>query len=625
MHSKTLIRLSGALILPLFLAACPSGSNKPDVDDKTIAAVQQLEQSNQFLQAAEQYLAIAAKEDVPFRQEFRLSAADNLFKGGDLQRAAQVISETDMKGTDDIVKARQQLLSARIALANNDASGALSVLATEYAKATIDQTINRKILRVNALETLGNNSRALGERVELSNMLYDPGQYSENREIIWQRVSALPRQTLDTLESTAGNRELQGWAALAVIVKKTRFDSVLFQQLTTDWSLRYPQHSAGGDFLDILLSLQAQPLVQPDNIALLLPLSGRLARPSAAIRDGFLTAHYGTQPESGKRPVVRIYDSSQQDAIALYQQALAEGANMIVGPLSKKAVTHLSQLDDLDVPVLALNRVDNAEQLSNAFFQFGLPPEEEAESLALRAWDDGLSEAIVVVPDSAWGNRVAQSFRSKLDELGGQVLEVISLPRGAVDFRKPLEQGLNLVNSNQRKRTVNQVIGKSAKFEPRRRQDVDVILVAVPPNQMRSLRPQLQFHHAENIPIYGISKIYRGYADPEADRDLNGVIFSDSPWRLNDDTNAPLERLAVDQYWPARNERQGSLFALGVDAYNLLPYLTRLRDAPEKTLPGASGNLTMDSEGRVHRDMVFGIYRSGAPTRLPDVSTAADE
>ena len=63
-------------------------------------------------------------------------------------------------------------------------------------------------------------------------------------------------------------------------------------------------------------------------VALLLPLSGAYAAPAAAVREGFLAAHF----DAGDARELRIYDvgTTPERLLSAYQRALDEGAAFIV-------------------------------------------------------------------------------------------------------------------------------------------------------------------------------------------------------------------------------------------------------------------------------------------------------
>mgnify|MGYP002065451744 CR=1 FL=1 len=116
---------------------------------------------------------------------------------------------------------------------------------------------------------------------------------------------------------------------------------------------------------------------RPRQIAVLLPEGGRFQWVAAALRAGILAAYF-EQP-SAERPILRFYDSADPNQVwPLFQQAVADGAEMVLGPLDKDAVTRLLQGEDPVIPILAPNQADHQGPVLPNLFQFGLAPEDEA-------------------------------------------------------------------------------------------------------------------------------------------------------------------------------------------------------------------------------------------------------
>ena len=112
----------------------------------------------------------------------------------------------------------------------------------------------------------------------------------------------------------------------------------------------------------------------PARVAVLLPMSGSLAPAGASVRDGFLAAYYA---ENRRRPVVKFYDSqgSASGAQAAAAKALADGAQMIVGPLTRDEVSAVAAQADHGPPMISLNR--GAQPPSRGSTSFALLPDEE--------------------------------------------------------------------------------------------------------------------------------------------------------------------------------------------------------------------------------------------------------
>ena len=128
----------------------------------------------------------------------------------------------------------------------------------------------------------------------------------------------------------------------------------------------------------------------------------------------------------GRHPTAgRCLRYGRPGAAAAYQRALAEGARVVVGPLTKEDIVAVvaAQPAGLAVPTLALNTVTTSGVAPPAFlYQFALDPEQEARAVARRIATDGLVRGVALFPDNAWGQRVHDAFIQELQATGAVTL-----------------------------------------------------------------------------------------------------------------------------------------------------------------------------------------------------------
>src|SRR5690606_24490103 len=141
-----------------------------------------------------------------------------------------------------------------------------------------------------------------------------------------------------------------------------------------------------------------------------------------AVRNGFLASYYAAKEQNPNTPTVDVLDTSKGNVVALYQQAIAQGADFVVGPLKKEDVETLAASGNLPVPVLALNTLNDGRSVRN-LYQFGLSPQEEAMQVAVKAVQNGYSRALVVAADDAWSQGVADAFQQQFVMQGGVITE----------------------------------------------------------------------------------------------------------------------------------------------------------------------------------------------------------
>jgi len=360
---------------------------------------------------------------------------------------------------------------------------------------------------------------------------------------------------------------------------------------------------------------------RPEQVSLMLPLSGALGRTGQAIRDGFMAAWYETYSKGYPVPAISVVDRAELGSLEQgYAAAIQAGSQWVVGPLSKADVQLLAEQPQLPLPTLALNYANELTSITppQQLFQFGLAAEDEAIQIAEQAWQDGHRRALVMIPEGAWGDRIMSAFEQHWETLGGDIEEVRRYPR-AKDYNPDISALLNVDRSKERYRTIRSLMRQPVEFEPRRRQDADWLFLVALPDQARQIKPTLAFNFASDLPVYATSHVFSGVENLRADRDLNGIYFCDTPWLLR-----PSElKTQVDD----ATGGQGSyarLYAMGADAFRLVARVKQLQAFPESQLYGSTGALTLDTQQRLRRQTECTRFKRGAPVLLSQEATLSN-
>ncbi|VAX10242.1 Penicillin-binding protein activator LpoA [hydrothermal vent metagenome] len=568
-----------------------------------------------YIAAAAIYNSLAGQTPAPNRQDLQLLAISNYLLAQDGESAGQLLAQTNIDGLPPLFDLRKRMLTSQLAISQSRLQDALYLLADPPAEDTstdLRQRYHRQ--RAQILRLAGNLLESARELGQLDLLVSDPVTKLHNQQAIIQTLAILTDGALKMLQPAPPGIQ-GGWMELARIIKGYAGEPENTQTQLNEWRRIFPLHPAMPTLLDGYYQRLKSQYRTVKHLAILLPRSGGLAEPAAALRDGFMAAYYQLPP--AKRPQLRFYDSSNTaDAWPLYRQAVDAGADMIIGPLQKDAVSQLARAGELDIPVLALNQTPPQTIPPKNLYQFGLSPEDEARQAAERAWLDGFTKALVITPYGSWGGRIANSFRDRWESLGGSMLENQSYDPKKLDFSKPVLTLLDIDESKTRRREIQRILRQNVKFKPRRRQDVDVVFFAAKPRAARQIRPLLQFHHAADLPVYTTSHVYSGIPDAEQDRDLEGVKFPDIPWLLANDEDDPLAQDTLAAFFPNAKLRYQRLYAMGIDGFNLLPHLERLRTSPWETLDGQTGNLYLDGINQVHRRLVWAQIQKGIPSIL---------
>jgi outer membrane PBP1 activator LpoA protein len=579
-----------------------------------LTAEQQLQQRAQQLTTAgdhdgalEIYSELVATGSTSAQPDYLLAGAEILIGRGDTVEARRWLTQAS-----NLANAQQHeiilVLSANIELDERRPEAALDLLERLRQPADAEIMIAAAAIQGRALFELNQVERAIAVLVERELWLNDSASILANHELMW---NGLREQMFSRPLMASGDPTIDGWLALQPVAAAYRSDPSGLQVGLLDWREDYPGHPATETFLPELLERYRLSQVYPEQVALLLPL-GSLREEASSIRDGFLAAHLRTG-SNGQRAHIRIYDTDELGGQEAYSQAQRDGADFIVGPLLKPNVDQIVGSAGL-TPTLALNFAQNDISLPPGFYQFALAPEDEAVEVARHAAAYGARRAVALVPDTDWGTRLLISFRAEFERLGGELRQFRAYDPASQDFSPSITTLLNLSRSNQRYQRLSANIGLPLEFEPRRRQDIDVIFVATNASNGRLLVPQLRFHYAGDLPTYATSEIF-GTANNARDADLDGILFPDSPWLLSPDVTSAELKATLARYWPQRVAQWPRLFAMGFDAYRLIPLLYNQSDG-FTAVPAMSGELSLDASGRVHRRLPLAQFRDGRPVAL---------
>lgn len=609
------MRKAKLLLLFILLHACVSTTNTleplaQDFDPES-ASVEEL------IRAANNMAGVESAE-------LRVRALEALIEEGSLDRAArQSALLSDLKNYPDHLQLRASLLDAKLALSADRIADALTILLTT-------KIANLKNLPKLLQEYLLLLGTAYQENKQYEDALFaylqlgdgnqnNPRANVEAHNRIWDAINSFSSTQLDSFANTADSYQSRGWVELARVVTseahsiRSQLDSI------TQWRKVWSQHPAAQQLPSQLEKLAQIWEQRPKHIALILPLQDSAGR---AIQEGFLSAYYAALDVSQDVPKISVFDSSNRTNVyPIYDTAVASGADLIIGPLYKQLVNQLQQLNELPVPTLALNYADQNNSISNNLTQFGLAPEDEIEQAISLAWRAGYRNAAIITPQSSDYERLQRSFANSWAGKGGKVVSQSTF-NGDNDYAYVIKKLMAIDSSESRRDRLVQLLPRSSvKFIPRRRDDIDFIFLIANPREGRQIKPTLAFYFAGDLPVYALPSIYDGLDNQSANQDLNGIVFTDAPWILaNYD---PLKSNVTSRLRPAQGPVQ-RFRAMGIDSFRLYSRLQQFNEEDITSLPGATGILNMDSNGRIHRHLEVARFVDGKATLQTSPSAAPD-
>jgi len=589
------------------------------------------EKNEQWLDAASIYNKLATQTPSPQRHQLKLKSVGLFIKANEFEQAKLLLQDIDDTQLTTTIRSFFILYHAKIALHERHAETAIAWLmqAPITEQMTFKLQLDIRQLKITAFELVGNIQEAVDERIIIDFMLLDNANILANQRAVLLTLSSLPEADILRILSRPTSITLLGWTELSFLLKKAQDPYQLANQIEV-WASRFPNHPIQKSLLSSLTPPKDESPPMLNNIAILLPFEGPFKKAGEAVRDGLVAAYYNDRNEKENNPnnlpALRFYNtgtSPEKNIVMLFEQAIADGANIIIGPLHKKAVNVLARNAHFSVPTMALNYLENHQFFAHNLYQFGLSPEDEARQLAERAWFDGHTNSAIIFPEGNWGQRLRNAFTEHWETLGGTVVDAKSYNPKKNDFSDTIKSLLNITQSNERRRSLSKKIRRKLAFEPYRRQDVDLIFMAAFPRQARLIPPQFKFYRAGKIPIYTTSHSFTGEIDPSADRDMNGVVIADMPWTLETSSDLPI-RDAIQNAWPAQSKKLARLFALGVDTFRVLRNINWLRANPNAQIHGATGKLHMDDNNHIYRQVTWAKFQRGIPEIMiatPNYST----
>nr|WP_231957855.1 penicillin-binding protein activator [Legionella pneumophila] len=551
------------------------------------------------------YLAMAKSQEGHVKQSALISAAGRLITDGQWKQGTAILAQTEELTVEQANE--KNLLLAKIDFMRDKPRDALAKLAKikEPEKFSLYNQIQFHEELAKSFRAIGSYSESVSERIKLESLLPDEESQANNRRALWLTLTSLPQAELNTMAVEAVDKsEMQGWLQLAVISRKYRNNSKSLLAALDQWQMHFSSHPANQILPNPLDSISSKLLTPPKQVALLLPLSGPLSGPGNAIREGFMAAYKANRGDESTK--IKVYDTSKGDITNTYHQAISDGAEYVVGPLTKAQVATIASLDH-PVPTLLLNDTDTSTQ--NNSYSLGLSPVNEAIQVAIKAKSKGYRKALIIAPNNAWGNEVAKAFTNQWNADGGLVVDTLRYA-AKQDLNKSMKDFLQITNSQEREKILKQVLGYNVQSTTSRRQDFDMIFLLAYPSKARQIMPLLKYYYAGDVPVYATSSVYSGSANALKDKDLDGIIFCDIPWVFSHQMGT--------KNWPEQFNSYNRLYALGMDSYTLATQLNQLILFPADGSNDSTGILYLKPTQQVARVLEWGQFKQGLAHSLGD-------
>ncbi|ACV26095.1 penicillin-binding protein activator [Kangiella koreensis] len=600
MH-KNLILVFTAIFSVLMISACTTTGTRKSESPTT---------ADYDLQPAEFYLQQAEAAEEADKAPFLLQAAKAHMQREQYAEAYEVLNSFYPTQLPLNLRADWYLLVGEVALIQEQPFDSIRALQSVRNPEKYDTKWQSRYYRLLA-DSLAANQRhadAAMTRIEAMHLFQDEKLREEQERKTWLELMTSPTGALEITRNRANKHNELGWLDMAIIQQQFSNDQAALSNAMQEWNVLYPNHPA---LFYINLKVEREAVVvdfgAPTKIGLFLPTSGRLATVGNVILDGFMTSFYDTQMMGSEKPEVVVYDTASEPIELLYQQALADGVEFVIGPLLKNRADDIAQYQKLPIPTLVLNRLDKAYTPSG-MFQFGLPVEDEAEQIAEYAINKGQTRAFIINADKSVGARAVESFSDTFQRLGGDVVRTADLSR-TPDPKIAVMQMLGADQAERRKRELQNLLNLPIESSAQISATADFIFMIAAAKDARIIKPYLNYYYAYNLPVYATSSLYDG--GKERENDLNGIQFTDAPWMIPQSEEQASNKQKIVRMFPNAGGTLGRFFALGYDSFLLIPEIPQLSALSDYSVQGLSGELTLDYYGRIVRQLAWAKYRNG--------------
>lgn len=645
-----------AIASVLVLSGCgstPKTQSKPVVVEPTPIATTQVEDNvtpeHKLLEAKKTWERTRDKEQ---RDTLLLQAADLYLQNQQPVLAQQVLYEIKEDGVSGANQSYYALLVTKAYAGMPDASAEELLSMLDNVNDTGEAAFQKAELQTQ-LYTQQGNFAAAANSVLKTNLSDD-----EKVQQVWLWLTSIPKASLSTVGQTYP--ALSPFITLRELTEESASSPAALARKLEQFQQVYRGHVLEKTLPENVIKATQLNDAGANDIAVLLPLSGRLARTGEVVKNGIMAAYYTDvekRQDEHLLPRLRFIDTNEVDT----QQLLDEigDTKFIVGPLLKDTVERLTPNLPIGVNVLALNRPeelmdsetainkqDNNTAANNALSTspnsalatgsnatvseldaldlptslnyFGLAPEDEAKQLAEFIFNKGYRAPIVIAAQSSLYQRMDDTFKKHWrilnDRENKQRANITSVSfNDSNSLREGITQALDVAQSNERINQIEYMTNDEVYNMPRSRRDIDAIVAFSSPQDTELLNPiieaSLNPYDGKQVPVYATSRSMDYDSGKNQWRDLQNVHFIDMPWLMPSHKWESLQQ-EVEHAWENQNTMQKRLFAFGFDAYQLLPQLGMLNTLNYLSHEGLTGTLSLNQKGEVIRQQPQAIIRN---------------
>ncbi|MFC4701659.1 penicillin-binding protein activator [Glaciecola siphonariae] len=375
------------------------------------------------------------------------------------------------------------------------------------------------------------------------------------------------------------------------------------------------------------------PVNPKQNIAVLLPLSGRLSSQGEAIKQGIIAGYYDKlmpKTASADETMVDRFGAAAQSSLHFIdtgsQNELLSSVNtetlapysVVIGPLLKSHIDAVSRFAAPHSLKIFLNQSETDAtniplgediEASIPAQYFALSPEQEATQLAEYIFEQGIAHPVIIHENAGVSERMALAFLSawnaKPDAQTTKQPSQVSYSDNT-SMRVGITSALDVLQSQQRINQLSRLTPEQVYSVTRNRRDVDAFVVFARPNELELINPiiesSMSLFSGQQTPVFATSLSYNHKQNKNTLRDLRNLVFLDMPFVLPQGRESSLAN-TVDTLFNEPSSTYLRLFAFGYDAISLTQQLGKLSSFDQLKIDGLTGALSLNQEQHIQRQL----------------------
>jgi len=239
----------------------------------------------------------------------------------------------------------------------------------------------------------------------------------------------------------------------------------------------------------------------------------------------------------------------------------------------------------LRLKALIINTTNSFKKFNQLQTVLDLDKSKEFENLLKFAKNNGSTNAYFIDEENTLDNDLLSNIWLSLE---GNVMG-FSTSNNQID-QNLISNALLIESSKERARKLSRALSASLESKPRRRMDLDTIIMSVSLDEARRLKPELEYNFGESLSVYLLPYWENKNFYFEKEYDLESVWLIDLPWMFN-------PKISYLQDLPKKRSRN---FAFGYDSYDLTILLNNPSSLKKFHFIGMSGQLIYEN-GKLSR------------------------